>query len=662
MLYQKLKPFPEGFLWGASTSAYQVEGAVNEDGKSPSIIDMYEHPEGVADFSVASDYYHRYREDIALFAELGLKAYRFSIAWTRILPEGTGKVNEKGLDFYRNVIAECLKYNIQPVVTIYHFDLPYCLEEKGGWLNRETIDAFVEYADVLFKNFGDSVKYWLTINEQNTMILHPGAIGLPKGGKVPSTKELYQQNHHMMLAQARVIKKFHEMVPHGCIGPALNLTAMYPATCNPEDAIAAHNWEVLRCWNFADVPVFGKYHPLAWSYMEDRGIAPEILPGDMEILRDTRPDLIAMNYYSTATIAASRGDASDVAARAGDQQIMLGEQGVYRPADNPYVGKTEYGWVVDPVGFRYTLRKVYERYHLPILITENGIGAPDKLEPDGTVHDSYRIEFIDKHLHQMRLAITDGVEMLIKKILNNNLLLVKGDDNKEMIAMGKGLRFSYSVGDVLEEKDVEKIYMLKNEKNTRNYIRLLEDAPAESAAQNGMLMVKMLKDIFRIVQLYYGYQINEDSINYSRFVIHMQFFLQRLLEDKMHKEEGTSIYDSVIAEDARAVGCVEQIRKYIRNLLGKEITLEEQIYLIVHISLLLSRSYFSGISLKSTHSTCLEWGALSCSSPSSLRIRFTFTSTFRPSGFMISMVSPTENLFLCSILHSPSFVSPTMPR
>ena len=186
MLYQKLKPFPEGFLWGASTSAYQVEGAVNEDGKSPSIIDMYEHPEGVADFSVASDYYHRYREDIALFAELGLKAYRFSIAWTRILPEGTGKVNEKGLDFYRNVIAECLKYNIQPVVTMYHFDLPYCLEEKGGWLNRKTIDAFVEYADVLFKNFGDSVKYWLTINEQNTMILHPGAIGLPKGGKVLS--------------------------------------------------------------------------------------------------------------------------------------------------------------------------------------------------------------------------------------------------------------------------------------------------------------------------------------------------------------------------------------------------------------------------------------------------------------------------------------------
>lgn len=412
MIYKKLKPFPEHFLWGASTSAYQVEGAVSEDGKSPSIIDMYEHPSDVADFSVASDHYHRYKEDIALFAEMGLKAYRFSVAWTRILPEGTGTVNEKGLSFYRNIISECRRYGIEPVVTMYHFDLPYCLEEKGGWLNRDTIDAFENYARVLFEHFGKEVHYWLTINEQNTMILHPGAIGLPKGGKLPSKKELYQQNHHMMLAQARVMKLFHNMVPDGKIGPALNLTAMYAASCRPEDALAAHNWEVLRCWNFADVPVFGWYHPLAWEYMKDREIAPDIQEGDQQTLQDAKPDFIAMNYYSTATIAASRGDASDVAARAGDQQIMLGEQGVYRPAENEFVGKTQYGWVVDPVGFRYTLRKTYERYHLPILITENGIGAPDVLEQDGRIHDDYRIAFIREHLHQMRLAITDGVEML----------------------------------------------------------------------------------------------------------------------------------------------------------------------------------------------------------------------------------------------------------
>ena len=412
MQYKELKQFPEKFLWGASTSAYQVEGAVAEDGKSPSIIDMYEHPEDVADFSVASDHYHRYREDIAMFAEMGLKAYRFSIAWTRILPGGTGDVNAKGLEFYGNLIGECRKYGIEPIVTMYHFDLPYCLEEKGGWLNRDTIDAFVNYAKVLFEHFGREVKYWLTINEQNTMILHPGAIGLPKSGELPSKKVMYQQNHHMMLAQAKVMKLFHQMVPEGMIGPALNLTAMYPATCRPEDAIAAHNWEVLRCWNCADVPVYGWYHPLAWEYMKDRDLMPDVADGDREILENAKPDFIAMNYYSTATIAASRGDASDVAARAGDQQIMLGEQGVYRPAENEYVGKTQYGWVVDPVGFRYTLRKTYERYRLPILITENGIGAPDTLEEDGSVHDAYRIDFIREHLHQMKLAITDGVDML----------------------------------------------------------------------------------------------------------------------------------------------------------------------------------------------------------------------------------------------------------
>lgn len=412
MKYNTLLDFPDHFLWGASTSAYQVEGAWNEDGKSPSIIDMYEHPSEYADFKIASDHYHRFREDIRLFSEMGLKAYRFSVAWTRILPEGTGKVNPSGIEHYREVIRECRKYDIEPIVTMYHFDLPYCLEEKGGWSNRETIDAFTAYAEILFREYGSEVTYWLTINEQNTMILHPGAIGLPKGGKLPSKKELFLQNHHMMIAQARTMKLCHKLCPNGKIGPALNLTAMYPENCKPEDAIAAHNWEVLRCWNFADVPVFGFYHPLAVRYLEDRKLMPEILPEDRSLLQDARPDFIAMNYYSTATIAASRGDHSDVSARAGDQQIMLGEEGVYRAAENPYVSRTKYGWVIDPVGFRYTLRKVYERYHLPILVTENGIGAPDILEADQTIHDDYRIEFLQQHIQAMRLAITDGVSMI----------------------------------------------------------------------------------------------------------------------------------------------------------------------------------------------------------------------------------------------------------
>ena len=412
MIYKNIKNFPRDFLWGASTSAYQVEGAWNEDGKGLSVIDMLNHPEDTSDFKVASDHYHRYKEDVKLFAEMGLKAYRFSIAWTRIIPNGVGEVNKKGIEFYNNLIDELNKYKIEPIVTMYHFDLPYELEKQGGWSNRDTIDAFVEYAKVLFENFGHKVKYWLTINEQNTMILHPGAIGIPKGGKLPSKKELYQQNHNMLVAQAKVMNLCHEMLTNAKIGPALNITTMYGETCNPNDAIAAHNWETLRGWSFLDLAVYGRYNRLFWSYLEDRELTPVILEGDMDILKSGNPDFIAMNYYSTATIAESKGDSSDVSPRAGDQQIMLGEPGVYRAAENPYVDKSKYGWVVDPVGLRITLRKVSERYNLPILITENGYGDKDVLEENDVINDDDRIDFIRSHLEQLQLAIADGVEML----------------------------------------------------------------------------------------------------------------------------------------------------------------------------------------------------------------------------------------------------------
>ncbi|EMP0249129.1 TPA: glycoside hydrolase family 1 protein [Klebsiella michiganensis] len=412
MIYQQQARFPDGFLWGASTSAYQVEGAWNEDGKGPSVVDMLSHPPGTADFRIASDHYHRVEEDVALMAQMGLKAYRFSVAWSRVIPDGDGPVNPDGLAFYHRLIDALTRHGITPIVTLYHFDLPWALERKGGWLNRKTGEAFVRYARLLFSEFADKVPLWLTINEQNTMILHPGAIGVPADRELPDKKALYQQNHQMMLAQAQIFALCHREFPGLRIGPAINTTSMYAESCKPEDAIAAHNWETLRCWSFLDVAVHGRYNALAWAYMQDRGLAPELQPEDALILQQGRPDFIAINYYSTATIAASRGDGGDVAPRAGDQQIMLGEEGVYRPAENPWVGKTPYGWVVDPVGLRLTLRKVCERYGLPILISENGMGAPDKLEPDGTVNDDYRIAFLDAHIAQMRLAIADGVELM----------------------------------------------------------------------------------------------------------------------------------------------------------------------------------------------------------------------------------------------------------
>ncbi len=194
-----------------------------------------------------------------------------------------------------------------------------------------------------YLNFGSKVKYWLTINEQNTMILHPGAIGMPKGKSLPSKKELYQQNHHMLLAQAKVMNLCHEMYPNAKIGPAINTTAMYAETCNPSDAIAAHNWETIRCWSFLDMAVCGRYNKLTWSYLVDRNIQPTILDEDIKLLSSAKPDFIAINYYSTATISENKGDSSDISARTDDQQIMLGEQGVYRPTENTYVSKTKYG-------------------------------------------------------------------------------------------------------------------------------------------------------------------------------------------------------------------------------------------------------------------------------------------------------------------------------
>ena len=408
MYYKKLKAFPDDFLWGASTSAYQAEGAYNEDGKGLSVQDLH-HPKDIADFKIASDHYHHFKEDVQMMAELGLKAYRFSIAWTRIIPDGDGKINKAGIDFYNALIDELCAYHIEPVVTMYHFDLPLALHEKGGWANRHTIDAFVRYARILFENFGDRVKYWLTINEQNVMINHPSAMN---PGRLPSKKELYQQCHNMFIASAKATLLCHEMIENGKIGPAPNITAIYPETCKPEDIIAADNWESIRCWLYLDMAVYGRYNNLVWSYLEDHMLTPEIEEGDMDLLAQAKPDYLGINYYATATVAGPKNDGTDCQARNGDQQIMIGEEGVYRAANNQYLETTEYGWMIDSIGLRVTLRRIYDRYHMPILITENGIGAKDELAKDGKIHDHYRIDYLQRHFHQAQLAITDGVDLI----------------------------------------------------------------------------------------------------------------------------------------------------------------------------------------------------------------------------------------------------------
>lgn len=412
MKHKHLKPFPENFFWGASTSAYQVEGANLIDGKGPSCQDVKKVPEGTSELDVCADFYHHYKEDIALMAEMGFKSYRFSIAWTRILPQGTGEVNAKGIEFYNNVIDECLKYGIEPIVTMFHFDMPAALDERGSWGNPESVDWFVNFAKILFENYGDRVKYWLTINEQNMLTLVGPVIGtlhLPENC-TNVIKEIYQQNHHMLVAQAKAMCLCHEMIPGAKIGPAPNISLVYPASCKPEDIIAAQNFNAMRNWLYLDAAVYGVYNAILWSWLEEHDATPTFAPGDEEAMKNAHPDFIGFNYYNTATVAHEDGTIAE-GEFGGDQQNGVGASGFYKSVRNENLPKTEFGWEIDPIGFRSTIREMYSRYRLPMLVTENGLGAYDKLEGDA-VHDPYRIKYLQDHIIQIQEAITDGAEML----------------------------------------------------------------------------------------------------------------------------------------------------------------------------------------------------------------------------------------------------------
>ena len=412
MIHKTLKPFPKDFLWGASTSAYQVEGANLEDGKGPSCQDVKTVPEGTSDLTVCADQYHHYKEDVALMAEMGFKVYRFSISWSRIIPQGTGAVNPKGIEYYNNLIDECLKYDMVPLVTMFHFDMPAALDERGSWSNPESVDWFVNFSRVMFENFGDRVKYWLTINEQNMLTLVGPLIGtltIPEGTE-NVIKEIYQQNHHMLVAQAKAMALCHEMLPGAKIGPAPNISLVYAASCKPEDVLAAQNFNAIRNWLYLDMAVYGKYNNLVWAYLEEIDATPVFAEGDAEALANGHPDFIGFNYYNTSTVEYS--GAEDAAGKAGDQQSGTAITGVFKPFANPNLPRTEFNWEIDPIGYRNTLREVYSRYRLPIIITENGLGAYDTLTEDGKVHDQYRINYLRTHIEQMRLAISDGVEMM----------------------------------------------------------------------------------------------------------------------------------------------------------------------------------------------------------------------------------------------------------
>lgn len=415
----KLKPFPKDFLWGASSSAHQVEGAWNEDGKGISTCDLKEMPEGVTDYKVASDFYHHYKEDIQLMSEMGFKAFRCSISWARIFPNGNDEQpNEKGLAFYDAVFDECLKYDIEPVVTVNHFDLPINLiNEYDGWKSRRIIDDYVRYCKTLFERYGHKVHYWLTLNEQSMMIVYGQSkvASLFYGKPIEERKMVMDVNHTMCVAQAKAMKLYHDMNFDGKIGPAPNIVPVYAASNKPQDVLATMNYNEYRNLLYLDLLVKGTYPKALWSYLEDHQWQPDIYPGDMELLSAGKPDLIAFNYYFSECTQAYQ-EVEDERENFDHNVTFMAQKGVKpkiaQQVANENIPKTASGMGIDPIGLRIVLRELSDRYDLPLIITENGCGVKDVLEVDGSVHDGYRIDYLREHIKQLRLAIHEGVDLI----------------------------------------------------------------------------------------------------------------------------------------------------------------------------------------------------------------------------------------------------------
>ncbi|MCI8402330.1 MAG: family 1 glycosylhydrolase [Lachnospiraceae bacterium] len=426
--------FPKDFLWGGATAANQCEGGWNEGGKGLADSDVktagsltepryitYMDAQGnpgkaVSEHAIpadahkavidgcyypyheAIDFYHRYKEDIALFAEMGFKVFRMSIAWTRIFPKGMEEEpNQEGLAFYRNVFQELRKYGIEPLVTIQHYDVPLYLEENlGGWKNRRMIELFDRYTEVIFREYKGLVKYWLTFNEINSVLMMKHLFANYPDKTI---KEDFQLIHHQFVASARAVKRAHEIDPNYVIGCMIaGGPSTYPLTCDPKDVIATQERLQENIYYSADVMVRGEYPYFAERIWQKYGVELSMTEQDIEDLRNGTVDMLTYSYYCTSCCTTH-----EVRETAGGN-LNMGPK-------NPYLTYSEWGWSLDPDGLRYTLNEYYGRYHIPLMVVENGLGAVDTLEEDGTIHDSYRIEYFRAHIKAMKQALADGVDL-----------------------------------------------------------------------------------------------------------------------------------------------------------------------------------------------------------------------------------------------------------
>lgn len=417
--------FKKDFLWGGATAANQYEGAWDVDGKGDNIPDhctngSKDNPKRVTEnfedntlypSREATDFYHHYKEDIALAHEMGFKVFRMSINWARIYPNGDDdKPNEKGLEFYDNVFNELHKYNIEPLVTISHYEMPYNLVRKyNGWASREVIDIFLNYVKTIFERYKDLVKYWLTFNEINSCVMPAGSIlslGTIKGytGTMFNVKddinERYNALHHQLLASALAVKYAHDNYPNFKVGCMNIFATSYPLTCNPKDVLKTQQYNRKMNYLIADVQVRGYYPSYANRFFKENNIILNIKDGDENILKNGKVDFYSFSYYMSNCQSA---DDSNTEKTAGN--VMDGVK-------NPYLKSSEWGWQIDPEGLRYSLNEIYDRYQIPLMIVENGLGAKDVLEEDENVHDTYRIDYLRKHIKAMKEAIEDGVDLI----------------------------------------------------------------------------------------------------------------------------------------------------------------------------------------------------------------------------------------------------------
>lgn len=419
-----MKGFPENFLWGGAVAAHQFEGGWQEGGKGASVCDVLTAgahgvlrritdevmPGESYPNHEAIDFYHHYKEDIALFAEMGFKCFRTSIAWSRIFPNGDeAEPNEAGLRFYDDVFDELLKYGIEPVITLSHFEMPLHLAKHyGGWMNRKVVDFFVHYAVTVMERYRDKVKYWMTFNEINNQFnTSTDIFGWTNSGVRFSQFEnprqaMYQAAHHELVASALVVKKGHEINPDFKIGCMCSFVPFYPYSCDPADIMMAAEAMHERYY-FSDVHVRGHYGSYAPAMWEKDGVVVEMEAEDAQILEEGKVDYLGFSYYMSSTVRHG--------AQQGAKDSMNG--GTDGSVPNPYVKASDWGWQIDPVGLRYSLLTLNERYEIPLFIVENGFGAVDVKEADGSCDDSYRIEYLKSHIEEMKKAVgTDGVNLM----------------------------------------------------------------------------------------------------------------------------------------------------------------------------------------------------------------------------------------------------------